>query len=952
MIAPIATYRLQIQPAFPLSAARAWADYGRALGISHLYASPLLEALPGSTHGYDVCDPSRVNPELGGESGFSELIAKLREQGLGLVLDIVPNHMAADPRNPYWRNLLELGSASPYAAWFDVDWAVGTSRPPAHAVSAAKSKLILPLLGETTAQALQRGLLSVRFVEGEFQIVYYQQSYPFGLSALPYFLRTPAPPPIPSLTGQLRRLALSLHQAASWDASRAHELRLEFADFKSRLARFSLEAPLSDWLAAHLRWWNQPYRRTNADATLRRAWPRLLASQPWRLVAWRGAGRQVNYRRFFALNHLVGVRQELPAVFEATHARVFDWLAKGEISGLRIDHVDGLFDPAAYLNRLQRARPANAPRSYLIVEKILARQETLPADWPVAGTTGYDSLNLLNQLFLEPAGMARLTEIYTHFLHRRRPRGFDEIARARQREIVESHFSGELKRLVHELRHAAGQRGLQLDEHGLERALRELTVALPAYRSYRNSFFPSERDRSLWEEAWNTASAQWRRDSLPESVLAFLHQWLLPGPSEAVENPAEAEAARRAELLCLEQWQQWSGAVKAKGIEDTAFYTYNRLLAQNEVGGWPDIDGLSVAEFHRLVGERQRMWPLSWNAATTHDTKRSEDGRIRLNLLSEMAEEWGRRVRGWHRLARRLKPRSGHTLLPGPNLEYYLYQTLVAAWPADAGITDEFRERIAAHMLKAARELKGRTRWSHPNPAFEQALAKFIAHLLTNGAGAAFRADFTEFLARLAPLAAAESLAQLALRLALPGTPDIYQGTELWDLRLVDPDNRAPVDFALRRRLLTEVRAGAESNLAAALEVWRQDWSSGKIKLYLLWRGLHFRREHPELFLEGEYLPLDCEPAAPATCAFARRFDRQWLIAAAPVRMLPRGQSGLWQLDSRQAGLRMRLPADTPAAWRHLLTGERLTAQRDDRSAYLNGAQLWKQLPAAWLVPA
>ncbi len=980
MSLPVASYRLQIQPRFPLGAASAWAAYGRELGITHLYASPLLAALPGSAHGYDVCDPTRVNPELGGEAGFAALAQRLRECGLGLVLDIVPNHMAADPLNPYWRDLLELGPASPYADWFDIDWTgerpAGQS-PAANATAAADAsgpagKIILPVLDETAAQALERGGFALRFAQGEFRAAYDTQIFPLGLSSLPYLLRTPAPPPLAGLIGHVRRLAARLRPAGAWDASRAHELRLDFADLKLRLARLAEEAPLREWLAAHLAWWNRP-QEGGADLPRRRAWLRLLASQPWRLLAWRGAGRRVNYRRFFALNHLVGVRQELPAVFEATHARILAWLDAGELDGLRIDHVDGLFDPAAYLNRLQRAgRPHAAPPASLVVEKILARDETLPAEWPVDGTSGYDTLNLLNDLFLDPGGMTRLGEIYDRFIHRRRD--FAAVARARQRDVIESHFAGELKRLANALLPLAARRGYALAPRALERALRELTIALPAYRSYRADLLPGERDRELWERAWHAAETQWRSAPPPAAVLDYLRRLLLP------EAGATDEAAmpNRAELLSLQRWQQWTGAVKAKGIEDTAFYTYNRLLSQNEVGGEPACDGLSAGEFHALIGARARRWPHSWNAATTHDTKRSEDARLRLNQLSEMPEEWERRTRRWRRFNRPLKPIPARTPLPGPNLEYYFYQTLVAAWPAQAFDRREFRERIGAHMLKAARELKGRTRWNRPDAVFEQALDEFVGRALTEETASPFLDDFAEFHARLAPPAAAASLAQLALRFALPGSPDIYQGAELWDLRLVDPDNRTPVDFDLRRRWLAEIADAARSHLDAALEDWKADWASGKIKLFLTWRALQFRRRHAELCLDGDYLPLPCQPeaamppaaalkiaprpastaappdtpAAMPACAFARRRGVEWLIAAAPLRFYPSCSRGFWNLAADAAPLRLRLPGDAPLRWRHCFTGELVSARRDASGAYLDAASLWQRLPAAWLEPA
>ncbi len=948
-----AAYRLQLQPAWDLAAARHHADYFQRLGVSHLYLSPVLSARPGSPHGYDVTDPQTVNPELGGWEAWLGLTRTLAALGLGLILDIVPNHMAADWANPYWREVLELGSESLYASWFDLEWFDLEWRGK-HA--RRLSPLILPVLGRPLRPALQAGEIQLAGGPEGWEIHYFEHRWPLALAAYAaawagperraHTRSTPAPP----RPRQVEEMLLAWRRLARRDTL-DEPARWEFAALRDRLAA-SPDPVLREWSRFVLAQWNQSPR----PPELVRAWLRLLHLQPYQLWHWRAAGQRVNYRRFFGLNHLIGLRQEQPRVFQATHAWVLDAMRRKEVWGLRVDHVDGLFDPGEYLDRLYQAvRDArNDHPPYIVVEKILARSEDLPADWPVAGTTGYEFLNDLNDLWLDRGGWRRLGEIHTRLTRLRQD--YAALAAARQRDMIAALFAGEFRRLGRRLRRLPG--GENLNPAAVAAVLTELTVGLPQYRTYIRSGPISAADRRAWQTARQHAQQALERapaEARParRAVMDFLHP-ILFGPPALAPHP-DREWQHHGQRTWLRQWQQWTGPVKAKGLEDTAYYHYARLLSQNEVGGDPGREPIALADFHARMRLRWARMPLGLNATATHDTKRGEDARVRLNLLAEFAPEWQRRGLRWRRLNRGLRRQVRGVPAPGRGLEYWIYQTLLSCWPLASGQLSALPARLTAAALKAARESRRLTRWHSPDPDYEAAVESFVAGLLpVTGSelnlDTEFLRDFLAFFELIARPAAAASLAQLAIKCAAPGVPDFYQGCELWDFHLVDPDNRAPADFDLRARWLEEIRAAAARDLEAALRAWRQDWRTGRIKLYLTWRALETRRAAPQLFQAGEYLPLSVTGELPV-CAFARRLGSQWLIAAAPLRLRGYG-SGFAGLDwnSDRSGS-LELPADAPLLWRNLWTGAVVSANSSSGAPLLPLSEIFGPLPCAWLMP-
>jgi (1->4)-alpha-D-glucan 1-alpha-D-glucosylmutase len=803
-----AAYRVQLRPGFGLDQAAALAPYLEALGVSHLFTSSVLQAAPGSTHGYDVVDPTRVNAELGGEDAHARLGAALAGHGLAHLLDVVPNHMAIGGRaNPWWWDVLKHGPASRYAGYFDVDW-----EPPEQRL---QNKVLLPVLGDHYGRALESGEIRLAHEYGELIVRYHEHAFPLDPSTLDPLLAGPVP-----------------------DAA--------------AIARLNAEADALD---------------------------ALLERQNYRLAHWRAAARDVGYRRFFDISHLAGLRVENEAVFRDSHARVLDWVARGTLHGLRIDHPDGLRDPAQYFARLRAA----CPEAWIVAEKILTGEETLPADWPVDGTTGYDFLNHALGLFVDPAGEAPLTALYGGLTGE--PTDFHALARDCKRQALTDLLGSELNRLTTLFlavceRH---RRHRDYTRHELHEALREVATAFPVYRAYARPGTVSDTDRRRVEAAIAAAAAA--RPDLDRELLRFLADLLLL----RVPGALETELALR--------FQQLSAPAMAKGVEDTAFYRYHRLVALNEVGGEPARFGTDPDAFHAFCARVQASHPRTLLATSNHDTKRSGDVRARLALLSEIATRWTEAVRRW--VAHNARHRRGAA--PDSNMEYLLYQTLVGAWPVEA-------PRVLAYLEKAAREAKQHTSWLRPDAAYEDALRDFAAAVLDD---AQFRADLSGFVAPLVWPGRVNGLSQTLLKLAAPGVAHVYQGTELWDLSLVDPDNRRPVDFDLRRRLLDELpRLSPEQVVARADE--------GLPKLWVIRQALHLRRQRPAPFgagAAGAYAPLAAEGVkAKHAVAFLRGGE----VAAVAPRLVI-GLDGDW------GDTTLALPS---GRWRNVLDGESLDGGR------------------------
>jgi (1->4)-alpha-D-glucan 1-alpha-D-glucosylmutase len=875
---PRATYRLQLNRDFTFRDAASLVDYLADLGISHVYASPFLQARRGSTHGYDITDHNRLNPEIGTPEDFAALVARLHGRGMGLILDFVPNHMGIGSDNAWWLEVLEWGEASPTAAYFDIDWN--------GARQDTRGKVLLPVLGDQYGVILENGEIALRFdrATGGFLVAYYDHRFPVSPLDYAELLSLASDDELDAAAETaLRDLTAAANRIAG-DRTLAGRIR-------ARAPAAELKRGLREAAAAH------PQLAVALDAAAAsisgkreptdwHALHDILEAQSYRLAYWRVASDEINYRRFFNINDLAGLRMELPELFEASHRLVFELLKDGSLQGLRIDHVDGLFDPRAYCILLQaRAEQLGIAPLYVVVEKILARYESLPA-WPIAGTTGYEFTNQVLGLFVDPQSERRLTRLYVRASGR--TEDFDRVLYASKMRICTVNLASEvnvLARRFHELA-LFDWRRRDYTLNGMVDALREVLTAFPVYRTYVDTAGASAEDRRYID--WAIAVAKRRSPAIDTSIFDFIHA-VLTGEL----NGRYAERIEDVRRLAM-RFQQLSGPVMAKGLEDTAFYRYFRLLALNEVGGDPRRIGVSGAAFHHLNEDRVKHWPHAMLTTATHDTKRGEDARVRLALLSELSAEWRRRVGLWYRLNRRWRSKVDEEPAPSRNDEYLFYQGIVGAWPlgldaADVAGMRSLAERVGAFMLKAVREGKEQSSWGNPHAAYEAALARFVEKALDASRPNAFVADLAAFVARLARLGAINGLAQVAIKLTSPGVPDTYQGCELWDFSLVDPDNRRPVDFALRQRIFDDLRArfgglddaGADPvDLGGAFEA---SWQDGREKLFLTWRILQCRASRPELFALGGYAGLTAEGAkADHLLAFARSHGADCIVVAVP----------------------------------------------------------------------
>jgi len=908
---PRATYRLQLHQGFGFRAAAALVPYLARLGVSHLYLSPYLRARPGSSHGYDIVDHGQLNPELGSEGDYRRLVAALRQNGLRQIVDFVPNHMGVGGAdNPLWLDILEWGAESEYAGWFDIDWAADGRRDP--------GKLLVPLLGDQYGAVLASGDLRLRFdpVAGSFAVWAYE-THKLPLSPLHYDrILGRSHPELERLGDSFSHLAQSRSRAAN----ESRELKAELAALVAREPR--LEKALGREV--------DRFEGRPGDLASWQRLQTLIADQHWRVAHFRVAADDINYRRFFNVNELAGLRMELPEVFEHAHALLFQLIAEGGIDGVRVDHIDGLLDPKRYCHALREHAPQPI---YLIVEKILAPHERLREDWGVEGTTGYEFANLASGLLLDPAGEQALDEFYASFTGSRS--AFPDIVRAAKIQIMENEMAGELRVLARQASAVARFTPLTADftENLIERALRQVIAAFPVYRTYVDGAgSPTPEDRR--DIDWAFALARRHDPSLDPSVFDFLQGLLtcdlVARPKSGFSRVEVIRVAMRA--------QQYSGPVMAKGLEDTSFYRFNRMLALNEVGGQPGTFGVSIAAFHHANRQRAEHAPHSMLATATHDTKRGEDARARLAVLSEMPEDWIRHVTIWSRMLR--GPEGSDTPpLPSLNDEYAFYQTLLGAWPSelaepDVERTGALRERIGAAMLKFVREAKVHTTWARPNAAYEDAMRRFVNHALDSSRANAFLESFGGFARRVAEFGFQNSLVQTVLKFTVPGVPDIYQGAELWDFNLVDPDNRRPVDFTVRETLLSSVVERDPSDLV-------HGWEEGGIKLRIIADLLRYRRLHRALFDEGSYRPLRANgPAADRICAFERALGEETLFVAVALHPT-RGKRGF-----ESTTLPIRPPAH--GGWMDLFTARHV--QRRGRGISANA--LFAELPVAVLIDA
>ena len=987
---PIATYRVQLNKQFPFANTQALVPYLHRLGITDLYTSPFLKAQPGSLHGYDVTDHTALNPEIGSDEDLAALSAELKRHEIGLMIDVVPNHMGIDDEsNRWWWDVLENGPSSPYAKFFDIDWA-----PPKEDLA---NKVLLPILGDQYGKVLENGEIHLLYEAGAFFITYYERRFP-GDPRSSIAILEPACERLRALLDaedpqliELESIITSLQVLPSRLETDPERVRVRLREKEVAKRRLGDLTEASATV-------RQAVEHTVTAMNGRRGDPHsfdqleaLLAHQAYRLSYWRVATDEINYRRFFDINQLAAIRVEEPEVFGAVHAIVFRLLGTGQVTGLRIDHPDGLFDPVQYFLDLQSAclhvlptaasdvqefsgDPTDRPY-YLVVEKILVRDERLRPDWMVHGTTGYDFLNQVNGLFIDAAGEAQFQSLYARLTGQ--PLRFGDIAYQSKKLILDSTMSSELHMLARRLDRISEQHRWSRDFtlFSLQEALAEVIACFPVYRTYIRAAknMVGDEDRHHILAALRTAKR--RNPAMSESIFDFIASVLLLQDPEGISVTDRDE---RREFVM--RFQQITGPVMAKGIEDTAFYRVYPLASLNEVGGNPERFGIAVDTFHRHNAERLANWPQALLTTATHDTKRGEDVRARLNVLSEIPREWEWALQRWRSMNRDKKVEVDGADVPDANEEYLLYQTLVGAWPLEA--MDEeahqtFVERIERYMEKALKEAKLHTSWISPNEAYDQGVKQFVRAILRSHADNRFVADLLRFETRIAPAGMWNSLAQTLLKITSPGVPDFYQGTELWDLGLVDPDNRRPVDFAQRVLMLDELQHLESKGLVSLGRDLVARPQDGRLKLYVIFKALNARRAQPNLFMQGAYLPLTASGARQDhVVAFARHFDNHWALVAIPRLLMtlsptakplewlrvkivhfPRLAMKLSPSAKPPLGKRLwketllRLPAGAPSAWHNVFTGEELVvSDRDGTGRGLFVHEAFRRLPVALLI--
>ncbi|MGD9724178.1 MAG: malto-oligosyltrehalose synthase [Pirellulales bacterium] len=972
---PTATYRLQMHAHLRFEAARALVPYLAELGIGAAYTSPFLRARHGSSHGYDVVDHGQLDPSLGTDEEFASFAESLLAHHLGLVVDLVPNHMGIDdPNNGWWQDVLENGPASSFARFFDIDW-----NPPK---ATLQNKVLLPVLGEQFGRVLEDQQLRLAYEDQRFVIHYFERAFPTDPVSWVPILRLALDAVAEQLAAddparmELESIITGLERVPGQGQLEAEAVQERYREKEVARRRLSALQETSEEVRTAIEGAVTTYNGQQGDSASFDRLEALLIDQPYRLCYWRVATDEINYRRFFDIDSLAAIRVEDPQVFAAIHEKIFGFVRKRWITGLRIDHADGLLDPQQYLSNLRAAAAAArsgdeqpgsvaaAPPAtdtlYTVIEKILAHDEALPDDWPIDGTTGYEFLNLLNDVFVDGAGAMELADAYVRLTGQVTP--FAEILYQSKRGIMTASLSAELYMLSHQLDRLSEHHRWSRDFTRLSmyRALREVMACFPVYRTYIRPDTGTVSDSDRWRILTAVRLAKRRNPAMSPSFFDFIASVLMLEDPEGLSDEARAE--RRQFVL---KFQQVTGPVTAKGLEDTAFYRYYPLASLNEVGGDPTIGGATPELFHRRVAERAAHWPNTMNTTGTHDTKRGEDMRARLNVLSEIPEAWDAAVRRWQAANAASRAELDGAPVPDANEEYLIYQTLVGTWPlrfADAAAREAYVERIVAYLDKALREAKLHTSWLNPYEEYDQAVAGFIRAILADPSSEFLR-DLDNLVRAIADAGFLNGLAQLLVKIASPGVPDFYQGTEFWDFNLVDPDNRRPVDFQARRDALAWLSEQARLEPTRLARELLSRWPDERIKMFVMWRALQFRSREQELF-QGPYTPLTCEgPHAGQLLAFARDAASHSVLCIVPrtayeswrTRKGARkvsfgGSASPWPLAPWWQETSVVLPAEAATSWRHVLTGHTVpTVVGEGGSRRIDVADLFRWFPVALL---
>jgi len=948
---PLSTYRLQFNRSFTFAEAAEIVPYLAALGISHCYASPYLRARPRSMHGYDIIDHRRLNPEIGTPEEYERFVSALHQHGMGQILDVVPNHMGVmGGDNAWWLDVLENGEASSYADYFDIDWEPLKDE--------LQGKVLVPVLGDQYGTVLDRGELKLTFdrEKGEFSILYFHHRFPVNPREYPRILAFAAEqfaqqagPQDDSLLELQSLISAFGHLPGRTESSpekRAERVR-DKEIHKRRLAALCARTPeVGDLIEQSV----AKVNGTPGDPASFDTLHELIKAQAFRLAHWRVAADDINYRRFFDVNDLAALRQENEAAFKQTHEFILQLVHEGEVDGLRIDHPDGLYNPRQYFERLQCGaesdREDRDPRThYLIAEKILAGNEQLAQDWPIHGTTGYEFSNLVNGIFVDPNGEGAMDQAYSVFTGQGSE--FKVLVYECKKLVMDRSLNSELNVLANHLSQIAlaDRHTCDFTVKSLRDALTEVIACFPVYRTYVTERQVSASDRKYIVEAIECAKA--KSTAADASAYDFIREILLTRQAEG-----HLQFYQRSVVHFAMKFQQYTGAVMAKGLEDTSFYRYHRLVSLNEVGGDPLLFGVTPEEFHRETQARANIWPHSMVSSSTHDSKRSEDVRARINVLSEIPESWREHVLRWHELNRDKKRAQAPLTL---NDEYLFYQTLVGIWPqgADAGnLPESFIRRINEYMVKAIREAKDKTSWANQNQEYESAVTSFVKAVLDSRE---FREGFEPFARKVAHFGMLNSLAQTLIKLTVPGVPDTYQGSELWEFNLVDPDNRRAVDYAARQRVLENLQASSRLRDAQLRDYARKltcSMRDGRIKMYVIWKTLGLRNQQPDVFRDGDYTPLRTHgQTANNVVAFARKRENSNVIVAVP-RLCARQLGGelaqptganLWHDTA------IEVPTQSRARFRNIFTGELLTPENSNGTVALKVSSVLGNFPVALL---
>lgn len=850
---PQATYRIQFHAGFNFDRTQAIIEYLSALGISDIYASPIFTATPGSTHGYDVTDPTCINPELGTPEQFAELIAKSQQHRLGWLQDIVPNHMAYSVENLWLMDVLENGQKSSFAQFFDINWQ--------HHEFGLQGRVLAPLLGDRYGNCLINGEIKLHWDAGGLSAVYYDTKLPVNvesyLTFLTHHLENGAGGEVEALSPIIDKIKYVSSNL------QGGERRQQVNEIKARLHEAKTQnQAIAAFIDRNLTAFNGTAGKPETFNLL----DKFLSQQFYRLSYWKVATEEINYRRFFTVNELISVRVEEEEVFQQTHELISQMVAEGKITGVRVDHIDGLYDPLQYINRLRE----KLGDIFISVEKILELKEDLPPSWQIAGTSGYEFLNYLNGIFCQTDSEAAFSQIYQDFSNN--CEDYESMVYAKKSLILAGNLAGDLDNLAKSMRKIAAETktGRDFTFNGLEKALFALLSLLPVYRTYVDGSEISEVDREYVEEAIALATAKL---PLLENEVEFIGKVLL------LDYPPDlTESQQQQWLHFVKRSQQLTGPLTAKGVEDTLLYVYNRLLSLNEVGGNPRIFGISLDLFHEFNQKKVKQFPHGMNATATHDTKRGEDVRARLNVLSEIPETWQKRVKEWQEVNRDAKEDG----IPESNDEYFLYQTILGAYPFSDAELPEFKTRIKDYILKSIREAKVNTDWLLTNEAYEKGFFSFIDRVL-DPENSSFWDSFLPFQKQIAEYGIYNSLSQILIKHIAPGIPDLYQGAELWELSLVDPDNRRPVDYQKRMDFLTDIQAKIPGDRRNFLKYLIATQESGKIKLFLIHQLLKARQQHPELFNNGDYQPIEVAGKYRNNAiAWARNYNGRSIVAIAP----------------------------------------------------------------------